>query len=79
LLTGETFDGPREFKQLLLKQPQVVARCVAGKLVTFATGQATEPGDLLALDAVVADAAAHDYGLRSLVHAVVQSELFRSK
>ena len=30
-------------------------------------------------DAIVSAAAKDDYGLRSLVHGVVQSELFRSK
>ncbi|MBA4016503.1 MAG: hypothetical protein C0483_04890 [Pirellula sp.] len=79
LLNGERFAGPQEFKKLLLAEPHAVTRCLASKLVTFATGRATEPGDLLALDAVVEDAASHKYGLRSLVHAVVQSDLFRNK
>jgi hypothetical protein len=56
-----------------------VARCLAAKLVTYATGHATEPGDILALDGIVAEAEKHRYGLRSLLHAVVQSELFRIK
>lgn len=76
---GQVFSGGREFKRITLQQPEVVARCLATKLVTFATGQHSEPGDLLELDAIVATAKSHGYGLRSLVHAVVQSELFRYK
>lgn len=79
MLTGETFDGPQQFKKLLLNEPHIITRCLAGKLVTFATGRAVDAGDLLALDAIAADAAAHRHGLRSLVHAVIQSELFRHK
>jgi hypothetical protein len=79
LLTGGKFDGPQQFKKLLLQEPHVITRCLAGKLVTFATGKAVEAGDLLALDAIAANAAAHDHGLRSLIHAVIQNDLFRSK
>jgi len=79
MLTGEKFDGPQQFKKLLLREPHIITRCLAGKLVTFATGKATDAGDLLVLDAIAADAAAHRHGLRSLMHAVVQSDLFRCK
>jgi hypothetical protein len=79
LLNGRTFNGTEQFKQLMLEEPRVVARCLAAKLVTYATGHATEPGDILALDGIVAEAEKHRYGLRSLLHAVVQSELFRIK
>lgn len=79
MLTGERFDGPQQFKKLLLREPHIITRCLAGKLVTFATGRAVGAGDLLALDAIAADAAAHHHGLRSLMHAVIQSDLFRHK
>ncbi len=79
ILTGGKFEGPQQFKKLLLQKPHIITRCLAGKLVTFATGKAVEAGDLLALDAIAADAAAHDHGLRSVMHAVIQSDLFRSK
>lgn len=79
MLTGERFDGPQQFKKLLLREPHIITRCLAGKLVTFATGRAVDAGDLKALDAIAADAAAHHHGLRSLMHAVIQSDLFRHK
>lgn len=79
MLTGEKFDGPQQFKKLLLREPHTITRCLAGKLVTFATGRAVDAGDLLALDAIATDAATHDHGLRSLMHAVIQSDLFRHK
>ena len=79
LAGGQTFDGPREFKRLLRKEAPFVARNLAAKLVTFATGHHTEPGDVLALDRVVAEAAKRDLGLRTLILAAIGSEIFRNK
>jgi hypothetical protein len=64
---------------LLASDPVALARCLAGKLVAFGTGRSIEPGDRLAVDRTVAEAAPHDYGIGSLIHAIVQSDLFRDK
>jgi hypothetical protein len=79
LLDDSRFAGPKEFKKLALRQSDAVARCIAAKLVTFSTGHHTEPGDILALDAIVASAKKNHYGLRTLLHGVIQSELFTRK
>ena len=79
LAGGQSFAGPREFKALLLRETPFIARNLAAKLVTFGTGNHTEPGDVLELDRLVAEAGKNDLGLRSLVVAVVQSELFKNK
>jgi len=47
--------------------------------VTYATGQPVGFADHAAVNKILADAKPTDYGLRSLVHAVVASELFQSK
>jgi hypothetical protein len=47
--------------------------------VTYATGHPVGFGDRQAVDRILAAAKASDYGLRSLVHAVVASDLFRKK
>jgi hypothetical protein len=75
----KTFSGPTEFKMLALGQSHAVARCLAAKLVTYSTGNRTEPGDMLALDSIVDRAEKRNYGLRTLLLEVVQSELFRNK
>jgi len=46
--------------------------------VTYATGNRTEPGDILAPDAIVDGARKHNYGLRTLILELVQNELFRN-
>ncbi len=76
---GRAFADIDGFKKLILADPDALARGVAGKLLTYATGQGPAFADRAALDAVVARAKAKDYGLRTLVHEVVQSETFRNK
>jgi len=76
---GRTFTNIDEFKQLLLANPEKIARCVTEKLVTYATGQPVGFSDHAMVDAILEEAKASDFGLRSLVHAVVASELFQKK
>ena len=76
---GRKFATVEEFKKLLLAEPEQLARCLTEKLVTYATGQPVGFGDHAAVNKILAEAKTTDYGLRSLIHAVVGSELFRSK
>ena len=82
--SGEMADGRRfqnidELKQLLLREKDQIARAMAQRLMTYATGGAPEPADRSELDAIAARVREKNYGLRSLVHEVVQSRLFREK
>lgn len=76
---GRQFADINELKQLLLTDPEQIARCVTEKLITYSTGQPVGFDDRRAVDQILAKAKTTDYGLRSLIHAVVASELFRSK
>lgn len=76
---GRQFADINELKKLLLTNPGQIARCVTEKLITYATGQPVGYDDRHAVDQILAEAKSADYGLRSLVHAVVASDLFRSK
>jgi mono/diheme cytochrome c family protein len=76
---GQRFANIDEFKHLLLKDKDQLARALAGKLLTYATGGLPGGRDRPALDAIVAKVRGKDYGLRTLVHEIVQSELFQSK
>ncbi len=82
--TGEMADGRAfkdvdELKRLLLKEKDQVTRAMAQRLTTYATGGAPEAADRSELDAIVARVREKNYGLRSLVHEIVQSRLFREK
>jgi hypothetical protein len=79
LSDGRHFGDITELKQLLLADPEAIARCVTEKLVTYATGQPVSFDDRSAVDEILAEARDSDYGLRSLVHAVVSSSLFQNK
>ena len=76
---GKTFAGVQQLRQMLAKNPAQLARGVTRHLITYSTGAPATYLDQRAIEVIVKTAAADDYGLRSLVHGVVQSELFRTK
>ena len=76
---GSTYRDVKEFKALVVKDERAIARNVAKQLVTFATGAPVVFADRAELDRILARAAARQFGVRSLVHEVVQSSLFQTK
>ena len=56
-----------------------IARALTTKLLTYATGHGLEPGDQSAVRDLVQQVKGKHYGFRSLIHAVVVSEVFGSK
>ena len=69
----------RAYKAALAARPELLARGLVRKLATFATGASVEVGDELVVDAIVKKSQPSGFGLRTLLHEVVQSELFTSK
>jgi len=74
---GKNFQDIREFKRLLLENEEPVARCLAEKLLTYATGRGMGFSDRPAIEAIVRKNRQQNFGFRSLIHEVVQSETFR--
>ena len=68
-----------ELKQLLLKDKDTIARGLARRLVTYATGGAPEAADQAEIEAIVGRIRDKNYGLKALVHEIVQSRMFREK
>jgi hypothetical protein len=79
LVDGRRFSNVDEFKKLLAADPDALARSLAEKLLTYATGAAPRRGDWAEVDALVARIKAKNYGLRTLVHEIVKSPLFGRK
>lgn len=79
LLDGRPFANIGQFKQLLLQDKDQLARSLAEKLLAYATGANPTLADRQDIEKIVARVRAKEYGLRSLVHEVVQSETFGSK
>jgi hypothetical protein len=76
---GGTIADIREYKASVAARPELLARNLARKLAAFATGVSVEAGDELAVDSILASSQASGYGLRTLLHEVIQSELFTHK
>lgn len=76
---GRAFTGIRDFKKLLLDQSGDVQRCVAEKLLTYATGAGVSFADRDAVAGIVDRTRKQGGGLRTLVTEVVLSDTFRNK
>jgi hypothetical protein len=76
---GRPFRDVRELKKLLVQDEAPIARNLARQLTVYATGAPVRFSDRDEIEKVLAAAKASRYGVRSIVHAVVQSELFRNK
>lgn len=76
---GAAFSGIAELRTHVAQNPEQLARGVVRHLVTYSTGAPATSLDQKAIDAIVASASKVDYGFRSLIHALVQSDLFKSK
>jgi hypothetical protein len=76
---GEKFRDIAEYKRLVLRDRDQLGRAMVHKLVAYATGAPVDFADRAAVERILADTKARDHGLRSLVHAVVQSPMFLNK
>jgi hypothetical protein len=76
---GRKFQDIREFKQLLLDNEEQLARNLAQQLLVYATGAPIRFSDRPAIGKILANSRAEGYGVRKLVHEIVQSDLFMNK
>jgi hypothetical protein len=81
---GETPDGRPfadidGFKKMLLEDPRAIARNLVGQMVVYATGAPVGFADRAAVDKVLDKTADGRFGVRSLIHEIVQSTLFQTK
>jgi hypothetical protein len=76
---GRAFKDVDEMRKLFAAEPERLARAYVGHLITYATGAEVSFADRAAVDEILKKTKATGYGLRSLMHEVIQSELFRNK
>lgn len=76
---GETFADIRGWKDIYLKKPDQLTRAFVTHLLTYATGAEPRFSDRDEIDRIVEAAAEKDYGMRSIFHAALGSEVFRTK
>ena len=76
---GRTFRDVRQLKQDLLDDKAQLARNLARQLTIFATGAPIGFSDRPKIEKMLAQTKDSDYGVRSLIHQVVKSDLFLKK
>ena len=76
---GRQFKDVDEFKRLLLADPEQLARCFTAKLLTHLTGARPEFADREVIEAILRRAQPGGYGIRTLLHEIIQSRLFLQK
>ncbi|MEM7698483.1 MAG: DUF1592 domain-containing protein [Verrucomicrobiota bacterium] len=76
---GESFRGIRDFKGILLGHEEEVARTLLEQLTIYATGAPVGFADREAIDAIMAELKPKRYGVRSMIHAIIASDLFLEK
>jgi len=80
LANGLTFKDIREFKRLLLdREEQTVARNFVSQLATYATGAPIGFSDRKQVQETLDKTRGSQYGVRDIVHRIVESDLFRNK
>ncbi len=79
LADGRKFDDIRSFKQLLLRDERAIARNLARQLTIYATSAPVRFADRAAIETVLQRAQGDGFGVRTLIHEIVQSDLFLNK
>jgi Protein of unknown function (DUF1592)/Protein of unknown function (DUF1588)/Protein of unknown function (DUF1585)/Protein of unknown function (DUF1587)/Protein of unknown function (DUF1595)/Planctomycete cytochrome C len=76
---GRPFKDIRELKQLLLGNERQLARNLARQFTVYATGSPIHFSDRPEIEKILDGAEPSHYGVRALIHELVQSELFLNK
>jgi hypothetical protein len=79
LPSGESFSDITELRAALLRSPEKLAANLVRQLLMYSTGSESHYSDRREVERIVASCAESDYGIRSLIHAMVQSDLFLRK
>ena len=76
---GRQFDNINGFQEMVLAEPDQLARNVAKKMLTYGTGAPIAFSDRPEIDSIAAKSASSNYGLRTILTEVVHSRIFQTK
>ncbi len=79
LADGSAFTDINAFKKLLLRDERRIASNIAGQLVTYSTGAPVRFGDRPELEKILNKSEESGYGVRSIIHAIIETDLFLHK
>ena len=74
---GRAFQDVRDLKRVLLTDERGIARNLTNQLMVYATGAPISFGDRPRIEAILDQAAASHYAVRTLVQGIIHSELFQ--
>ena len=76
---GERFDDILQFKKLLLQDEEAIARNLTEQLLVYATGAPVAFADRDNVAAILEKTRPSGFGVRSIIHEIIQSSLFLRK
>jgi hypothetical protein len=76
---GRAFQNVREFKRLLLQDDTPIARNVIKQLVVYATGSPVRFSERHQIEEILRRTKSRQHGSRTIIHEIVQSDLFQTK
>jgi hypothetical protein len=79
LPNGRKFQNIVDLKKVLVDNEEQIARNLAKQLIVYATGAPIRFGDRPEIESILARVRPNHFGVRSLVHEIVQSETFQTK
>lgn len=77
--TGKSFSDITGYRKILMERKHDVARNLLARFVVFSTGAEIQFADREVLDNTLSNMATDGYRVRDLIHATVQSRMFRNK
>jgi hypothetical protein len=75
---GRTFNGPSGLRDILTSDPEKLARAFVAHLSRYATATEVTFADRTEIRRIVESTKSSKHGLRSLIHALAESELFNT-
>ena len=76
---GTAFRDINDFRRILLAQKEQLARNMVRRLLVYSTGAGIQFADRAVVEDILARCRESGYGLRTMIHEVVQSDVFQSK
>ncbi len=76
---GKSFRDIEEFRRLVLEDERAIARNLLQRLVVYATGAPVGIADRRHIEGILDQTADTGFGLRSMIHCLVQSPMFTNK
>lgn len=78
-LEGKSFKDVNDFRKILLNDKKSLAKNITNKLLVFGTAAQVHFNDRQVVNTIVENSRSKDFGIRSIIHEIVQSKIFRRK